>query len=311
VAAPSISVIIPCFNGEAHLRRCIDGLTRQRHPDYEVVVVDDASTDGTLGVLKEFPTVRIVQNVENRGPAFSRNRGIEASTGQIIVLLDADCEVDDPDWLAKHAQVQAARPQTIVGGGIIGVGEGIIARADAYCHWFTNIPYAKKRAVSHASPRRRIRFSRHLVTTNMSLTREVWQTVGPFEEWLRTGEDVEFCERAVSRGFTLWLQPDITVRHHDRKRLADFFGCFYRAGRDRVPARRQHRSQYHALMPRGIVSSLLLCVPIALIAPLQPIRAWLPSDRRVLLYYPLIVLASFAMALGIVRYWIEQRKPTS
>jgi hypothetical protein len=112
----------------------------------------------------------------------------------------------------------------------------------------------------------------------------------------------------VSRGFTLWLQPDITVQHHDRARLREFFRCFYRVGRDRVPARNRHRSQYHALMPRGVVSSLLFCVPIGVLAPLQPVRAWFPYDKRVVLYYPLIVVASFAMALGIVRYWIEQRK---
>lgn len=308
MAAPSVSVIVPCYNGESHLRRCLEGLTRQAYPDYEIVVVDDASTDGTLGVVKETAGVRIVQNAENRGPAFSRNRGIEASSGEILVFLDADCEVDDPAWLTRHVRLQAARPGTIVGGGIVGVGRGIIARADSYCHWFTNIPHAKKRAVSLSTRRRRVRFSRHLVTTNMSLTRRIWLEVGPFEEGLRTGEDVEFCERAVSRGFALWLQPDIIVRHHDRERLGDFFRCFYRAGRDRVPARARHRSQYHALMPRGVLSSLLLCVPIGLLAPLQPIRAWLPSDRRVVLYYPLIALASFAMALGIVRYWIEQGK---
>lgn len=306
--APSVSVIVPCFNGEGHLRRCLDGLSRQTYPDYEIVVVDDASTDGSLGILKEFPGVKIVRNTENHGPAFSRNRGIEASSGEILVFLDADCEVDDSEWLAQHVRLQAARPGAIVGGGIVGVGQGIIARADSYCHWFTNIPYAKKRAVSQATRRRRIRFSRHLVTTNMSVTRQIWLAVGPFEEWLRTGEDVEFCERAVSRGFTLWLQPDIIVRHYDRERLGDFFRCFYRAGRDRVPARRLHRSQYHALMPRGVLSSILLCVPIGLIAPIQPVRAWFPSDKRVVLYYPLIALASFAMALGIVRYWIEQRK---
>ena len=305
---PTVSVIIPCYNGEALIRRCLDGLISQTYPTFEIVVVDDASTDGTLGVLKEFPSVRLVQNVENRGPAFSRNRGIEASGGEILVFLDADCEVDDPDWLARHVRLQAACPGGIVGGGIIGSGEGPIARADAYCHWLTNIPHGGRRAVSRLSGRGHLRFSRHLVTTNMCLTRAVWLAVGPFEESLRTGEDLEFCERAVSRGFTLWLQPDITVRHHDRTRVRDFFRCFYRAGIDRVPARRRHRSQYHALMPRGIVSSLVLCVPIGLLGPLQPIRAWFPYDRRVVMYYPLIALASFAMALGIVHYWIERQK---
>ena len=61
-------------------------------------------------------------------------------------------------------------------------------------------------------------------------------------------------------------------------------------------------------MPRGVVSALLLCVPIGLLAPVQAVRAWLPYDKRVVLYYPLIALGSFAMALGIVRYWMDQRR---
>jgi glycosyltransferase involved in cell wall biosynthesis len=123
VRSPPVSVIVPCFNGERHLRRCLEGLTRQAYPDYEIVVVDDASTDGTPGILKEFPSVKVVQNAENRGPAFSRNRGIEASGGEVLVFLDADCEVDDAAWLAKHVEVQAARPGTIVGGSS-GSGRG-------------------------------------------------------------------------------------------------------------------------------------------------------------------------------------------
>lgn len=305
---PSVSVIVPCFNGERHIRRCLDSLTRQRYPNLEIIVVDDASTDGTPGILKDFSSVKVVQNAENRGPAFSRNRGIEASGGDMLVLLDADCEVDDPDWLGKHARAQSEHPDTIVGGGIVGVGTGIVARADGYCHWFTNIPHGDAQTTSKATRRRRVPFSRHLVTTNMSLSRRVWMVVGPFNEGLRTGEDVEFCERAIERGFTLCLQPRITVRHHDRERLGEFLGCFYRAGHDRVQARLAHRSQYHGLLPRGVISALLLSIPIALLAPLQPLRVWFPHDKRVVLYYPLIALASFSMALGIVRYWMQHGK---
>ncbi len=81
-----------------------------------------------------------------------------------------------------------------------------------------------------------------------------------------------------------------------------------------MSARRRHRSQYHALMPIGVVSAALLCLPVAILDPLQPIRAWFGSGRRVVLYAPLVMCdpliarASVAMALGILRYWIDQRK---
>lgn len=302
-----VSVIIPCYNAERQIRACLDGLGRQDYGDFEIVVVDDGSADSTLSVLKEYAGIKVVECAENRGPAFARNRGIEASGGDLLVFLDSDCVTDDPEWLSRHVRVQSGLFHTIVGGGIQGIGEGIVARADRYSHWLTNIPYSRRRVRSLSTPRRRVRFSQHLVSTNLSIKRSTLLRIGLFDESLRTGEDVELCERALRLGVTLRFEPDIVVKHHDRESLGEFFRCFYRAGIDRVPARRRHQSQYHYLMPRGILSSLLLLLPIGLLAPLQPMRAWWPYEKRVVLYYPLIAIASFAMALGILHYWRTQR----
>lgn len=308
MAPPSVSIIVPCFNGERHLGTCLAGLTSQSYPAFEVLVVDDASTDGTARVLKNYPSVKVVQNAENRGPAFSRNRGIEASGGDLLVFVDSDCIVDDPSWLSKHVDAQGRLGGAILGGGVVGTGRGPVARADSYCHWLTNIPHGKPRTIDRETPRGRVHFSRHLVTTNLSVPRHVIQKVGFFTEDLRTGEDLEFCERALARGLSLRLEPWIVVKHQDRERVRDFFRCFYRTGKDRVPARRRHRSQYHWLMPTTVARSLLLCVLIAVVMPLQPIVAWWPFDKRVVLYYPLIALASLAMGLGIVAYCREQAR---
>jgi GT2 family glycosyltransferase len=249
--------------------------------------------------------VKVVQNAENRGPGFSRNRGIEASGGDLLVFVDSDCIVADAGWLSKHVEAQTRLGGTILGGGVVGTGRGMIARADAYCHWLTNIPHGEPRTVTRETRRGRVQFSRHLVTTNLSVPRHLVQQIGLFDEELRTGEDLEFCERALARGLSLRLEPWIVVKHRDRERVGDFFRCFYRAGKDRVPARRRHRSQYHWLMPTTVARSLLLCVPIGVLMPLQPILAWWPFDKRVVLYYPLIALASLAMGLGIVAYCLE------
>ncbi len=308
MAPPSVSIIVPCFNGARHVGHCLAGLTRQTYREYEIVVVDDASTDDTVRVLKDFASVKVVQNAENRGPGFSRNRGIEASGGDLLLFVDSDCIVDDVGWISKHVDVQERLGGTILGGGVVGTGRGMVARADAYCHWLTNIPHGSPRTVTRETPRGRVQFSRHLVTTNLSVPRRLVQQIGLFDEDLRTGEDLEFCERALARGLALRLEPSIGVRHRDRERLRDFFRCFYRAGKDRVPARRRHRSQYHWLMPTTVAWSLLLCGPIGVLMPLQPILAWWPFDKRVVLYYPIIALASLAMGLGIVAYCLQQAR---
>ncbi len=78
-----ISVVIPTHNRKDLLRRCLEAATNQDYPDYEVIVVDDGSTDGTGEMVQhEFPQVRYIRQEPNRGPAAARNRGIEAAGGR-------------------------------------------------------------------------------------------------------------------------------------------------------------------------------------------------------------------------------------
>lgn len=214
-----VSVVVPVYNAERHLRRCLDSLVAQTYPHREIVVADDGSTDGSRAVARDFGEIKILECGENRGPAYARNRAVEATGGELIVFVDADCVVDDPRWLEQHVAAHEGVEEAIVGGGVDGMGLGVIARADRYCHWLTNIPRSERRICGATTPRRRIRFSRHFVTTNMSVRRSTFARIGPFDETLATGEDVEFCERALALDVVLRFEPDIVVRHHDRERL--------------------------------------------------------------------------------------------
>src|SRR2546422_9297937 len=82
------------------VRGCLAGLQRLAYPDYEVIVVDDGSTDDTAAIVRQ-PPVRLIQTV-NRGLAKARNPGLEAATGEIIAYLDDDA-YPDPHWLTYLA----------------------------------------------------------------------------------------------------------------------------------------------------------------------------------------------------------------
>ncbi|NLD44501.1 MAG: glycosyltransferase family 2 protein [Chloroflexi bacterium] len=100
-AAPRASVIIPNWNGLRLLRPCLTSLARQTLADHEVVVVDNASTDGSAeAVAAEFPAVRVLRQERNLGFAGGCNAGIRAARGEVIVLLNNDIEAE-PDWLAE------------------------------------------------------------------------------------------------------------------------------------------------------------------------------------------------------------------
>jgi GT2 family glycosyltransferase len=94
-----VSVVIPNWNGERFLRGCLQSLREQTFKAFEVILVDNASTDGSLALVeKEFPEVRIVKLVRNLGLTGGANAGIKAAQGEVIALLNNDAEAH-PNWL--------------------------------------------------------------------------------------------------------------------------------------------------------------------------------------------------------------------
>lgn len=100
IAAPEISVIVPVYNAEAHLRRCLDSLLAQDFDQWEAICVDDGSKDGSGALLDEYAAADprfVVIHQENAGVAAARNRALDAARGKYLVLLDAD------DWHAPES----------------------------------------------------------------------------------------------------------------------------------------------------------------------------------------------------------------
>ncbi|MCX7016436.1 MAG: glycosyltransferase family 2 protein [Candidatus Sumerlaeota bacterium] len=89
---PRLSVVIPCRNGAADLRRCLTALRAEVNPDLEILVVDDASTDETLSVARELAD-KPLSLPRQRGPAAARNHGAAHASGEILWFLDADVEI--------------------------------------------------------------------------------------------------------------------------------------------------------------------------------------------------------------------------
>lgn len=111
MAQPSISVIIPNWNGAQYLPTCLAALRRQTYRDFEVIVVDNASTDGSRELLaRDYPEVRLVTLPENRGFTGACNAGLRAARGEWLILLNNDTEAD-PGWLAAIADAGVRHPE--------------------------------------------------------------------------------------------------------------------------------------------------------------------------------------------------------
>src|SRR4030067_1245470 len=98
---PQISVIIPCFNSGKYLRECLDSVLSQTSQDFEVIVVDDGSTDDTPSIIKSYGSrVRLIRQ-DNKGPSSARNAGIKIAQGNYIAFQDAD-----DVWLPRKLELQ-------------------------------------------------------------------------------------------------------------------------------------------------------------------------------------------------------------
>lgn len=94
---PSVTIIIPCFNASSYIEKCLSELNNQHYRDFEVICVDDASSDNTVEVIDNYKhnasfNIRIIKNESNVGPAVSRNRGVCAANTKYITFCDSD------DW---------------------------------------------------------------------------------------------------------------------------------------------------------------------------------------------------------------------
>jgi GT2 family glycosyltransferase len=111
--AEKVSVIIPNWNGRGHLERCLPSVLAQTHPESEVVVVDNGSTDDSVGLVsREFPQVRLIVNTENLGFARANNQAILATDAPYLATLNNDTR-PEPTWL-QH-MVEAAEAGAEIG----------------------------------------------------------------------------------------------------------------------------------------------------------------------------------------------------
>lgn len=106
------SVVIPVFNKASFLQECLDSVFTQSFGQFEVIAVDDASTDGSLGILRrcEDPRLRVIALRSNMGPAGCAQRGMEAATGQYIIRADAD-DIMHPERIGRQVAFMDAHPE--------------------------------------------------------------------------------------------------------------------------------------------------------------------------------------------------------
>ena len=200
---PRVSVIVCTHNGARTLGECLDGLERVDYPDYEVIVVDDGSTDWKPAIADR-PGVRLVRTA-NRGLAAARNAGLEQATGEIVAYIDDDAW-PDPHWLSYLAAAFASSDHCAIGGpNVPPPGDGPVAECVA------NAPGGPIHVLVSDTE------AEHIPGCNMAVRRAALEAIGGFDPvFTAAGDDVDICWRLRERGWTVGFSPAAVVWHHRR-----------------------------------------------------------------------------------------------
>jgi hypothetical protein len=206
---PRVSVVVATCNGARTLKPCLESLQDLDYPDYEIVAVDDGSTDRTPEILDGLEGIRVVRQ-ENRGLSAARNAGIEASTGEIVAFTDSDCVVDR-DWLYHLVR-------TMERGGFAGAGgPNLTPDRD------TMLRRAIALAPGHATHVLLDEFeAEHVPGCNMAFRKEILVEIDGFDPQFRTaGDDVDAIWRMHDKGYRVGFSPAAFVWHHPAPRSGD------------------------------------------------------------------------------------------
>jgi GT2 family glycosyltransferase len=202
--APRVSVVVCTCNGGRTLEQCLRSLGRLDYPDYEVIVVNDGSTDNVPQIVERFPSVRALHQ-PNRGLSEARNAGMAAATGAIVAYTDDDCFAD-PDWLTCLVHQLQQTGAAGVGGPNLTPEDGWLAACVAACPGQPTHVLVSDQVAEH------------IPGCNMAFRREALLAINGFDPvYRKAGDDVDVCWRLQQAGFWITFAPGAFVWHHRRQ----------------------------------------------------------------------------------------------
>lgn len=230
-SAPTLSILIITWNSWGDLKNCLDSIWASEFRDYEVVVVDNASTDQTVENLSRyFPEVRVYVNKRNLGHSAGFNWGIQLVRGRFVLLLDADTELESNvisslvEYLLKNPDISIAAPRLYNSDGSLQetaknfptAMSGLFGRQSLFTRLFPSNPFSRGYLLRDRLYERTPYFVQSVSAACMILPRKLVDEVGSWDEdypgyWV----DVDWCMQLHKRGKKVCCVPSLHVVHHE------------------------------------------------------------------------------------------------
>ncbi len=210
VKLPSMSVVICSYNGASTVESCLRSMEKLKYPNYEIIFIDDGSTDRTQEILLQFPKVRNIRQ-RNMGLSHARNVGLAAASGEVVVYTDSDCEADE-DWLYYLGLAMARSGHAGMGGPNLIPDEG---------SWIADCVGNSPGGPTHVMIDDRT--AEHVPGCNMAFTASVLRQVNGFDpQFRKAGDDVDVIWRIQNLGCTIGFAPAAQVWHYRRNTVAAY-----------------------------------------------------------------------------------------
>ena len=212
ITTPTISVVMPVYNREDLLPRAIDSILNQTYKDFELIIVDDASTDASGNIAHIYAQkdsrIKVIKNDKNKGISFSRNKGMDAARGKYIAIMDSDDQAL-PFRLEKSIKVLKENPKYVaLSGGTISMGNKISAQE--LLHWDRYNVVENNFAISFI-------FNNTFANAASIFDRNFAKKHNiRYNESYISGEDYDFWKQFVFKGGELLTiyEPLVFVRRH-------------------------------------------------------------------------------------------------
>lgn len=224
------TLIIPAYNAEKTIAYCLDSALTQSisREEYEIIVVDDGSTDNTYEIVKNYPVVLIQQ--QNQGPASARNKGAENASGNILIFTDSDCDLDRNFLEGMVSSIEQ-------GNGIVGVQGCYKTRQKAFMAQFGQAEIETRYKIMAKS-----KYIDFIGTYAAAYRKDIFLKYGGFDTGflLASGEDTEYSYKLHRYGQKMVFNPLAFVYHQHPSKLSHYLKTKFYRGYWRVRLYKKH-----------------------------------------------------------------------
>jgi glycosyltransferase involved in cell wall biosynthesis len=289
-----VSVVVPVYNDPDGIRTTLESLVTQSVPPtgYEVIVVDNGSTDDTRSVVRAFAArydhVRLEVEADVQGSYAARNRGIEAASGSVLAFVDADMSVD-PDWLRRAISAMHENDADYLACAVHLFAPGDEESLAGKYNRLTDLRVG-----------RFVRERQFAPTCSLLVSRALLDEVGGFDPRFRSSGDLEFGNRVDDTGRQLHYAPQVPMYHPARTTMRSLLRKSFRIGRGKVELHRYYPDRYGHPLRR--VANPLAYLPPTPATVRSSVRNWDRLTRREQAgFYALAYGTRLAKAAGQLR----------